>query len=80
MAAEGAQPAAVGALNPGSSVKQMRQRLKELRAPVYGTKAMMWERLVERERLKRHSDEVQAYLRKRAEERADAAEPHQPVA
>ena len=36
-------------LHPDSKVTEMKRRLKELRAPVWGTKAQLWERLQERE-------------------------------
>ena len=36
-------------LHPDSKVTEMKRRLKELHAPVWGTKAQLWERLQERE-------------------------------
>ena len=43
------QPRSDGGLSSGSNVEDMRNRLKALGAPVWGTKAQMWPRLVHAE-------------------------------
>ena len=45
-------------LDSSSPVEDMRKRLRELRAPVWGTKRQMWRRLLEREEIElRHLDD-----------------------
>ena len=70
------KPAAGGAadrpvdLGPTSKVKDLKKRLKELNAPVWGSKEILWERLREYEARLRTSREIAEEL-KRREARAD---------
>ena len=76
------EPAAGGpALSMKSTVKQMRARLMELGRPAYGSKCILWARLVEAEReaqrLARHEEFVQE--RSQAQARGDVPVAAHPV-
>ena len=52
-------------LDSSSPVEDMRKRLRELRAPVWGTKTQIWRRLLEREAIERRHLEDQTLLDRR---------------
>ena len=54
-----------GYLKCSSPVEDMRKRLRELRTPVWGTKAQMWRRVLEREVIERWHLEEDALLDRR---------------
>ena len=72
-AGEEEEPAAGGAadrpvdLGPTSKVKDLKKRLKELNAPVWGSKEILWERLKEYEARLRGSREIAEELKRREE-------------
>ena len=72
-AEEEEEPAAGGAadrpvdLGPTSKVKDLKNRLKELNAPVWGSKEILWERLKEYEARLRTSREIAEELKRREE-------------
>ena len=72
-AEEEEEPAAGGAadrpvdLGPTSKVKDLKNRLKELNAPVWGSKEILWERLKECEARLRTSREIAEELKRREE-------------
>ena len=63
-------------LGPGSSVIAMRERLKQLGAPVYGTKPDLWKRLVQYESEELRKKKEREYFEER---RAELAAPADPV-
>ena len=65
-------------LGPGSSVQAIRDRLKELKAPVYGTKQMMYQRLQQYETKAKAERLLMQDLQQRQAERIDGAD-HVPV-
>ena len=62
-------------LGPGSSVDRMKARLKQLGAPIYGTKSQLWSRLIEKENLVLRKRKEQEYLAARRDQLQIANEP-----
>ena len=57
----------------------MRTRLRELKAPTYGTKAQIWTRLMEHEKLEKERVARETYMTARRQELIEACDPVQPV-
>ena len=66
-------------LGPNSTVEVMQKRLRELRAPWYGTKDKLWARLVDEEAKNTASNEWHDFLSKRRAELEAAVHPAQRV-
>eukprot|EP00971_Amphidinium_carterae_P040071 786750-Amphidinium_carterae.1 len=56
-------------LTIGAKVSEMKERLRELSQPVYGSKDQLWARLQKAERISREKVHVQRQIRRRQEER-----------
>ena len=66
------QPLGEGGLSSGGNVADMRNRLRALGAPVWGTNAHMWPRLVHAEARRELQKRDEAWLADRARELAEA--------
>ena len=66
------QPLGEGGLSSGSNVEDIGSRLRALGAPVWGTKAQMWPRLVHAEARRELQKRDEAWLADRARELAEA--------
>eukprot|EP00971_Amphidinium_carterae_P107602 2130881-Amphidinium_carterae.1 len=62
-------------LGPGSRLEDLRKRLKELSAPIYGTKETLWKRLMEAEARAEAKRKEEEYLAQRSKELESAGEP-----
>ena len=72
----GTTPAPV--LGTWSSIKELHSRLRELGAPIYGTKDVLFRRLCEYEQIAARKKKEEEYLESRRKELAVAAEPVTP--
>ena len=61
-----------------SSIKELHSRLRELGAPIYGTKDVLFRRLCENEQIAARNKEEEEYLETRRKELAVATEPVTP--
>ena len=61
-----------------SSIKELHSRLRELGAPIYGTKGALFRRLCEYEQIAARKKEEEEYLETRRKELAVATEPVTP--
>jgi hypothetical protein len=68
MELERSESEAHGLLHPNSTVALMKKRLKELSCPVYGTKAQLWTRLEEAEKLQRDIGVLKQEMTEREEQ------------
>ena len=62
-----------------SSIQQMMDRLRELRAPIYGTKAEKYARILKAEAEVAKEEEIQQLMRERQERRRDLGEAYVPT-
>ena len=67
-----------GYLDSSSPADDMRMRSRELRAPVWGTEAQMWRRVLEREAIKRRHQDEEALLDRRRRDLENAIDPTVP--
>ena len=72
------QGSAAEHLDSSSPVEDIRTRLRELRAPVWGTKTKMWSRVLEREATERRHLDEQALLDRRRRDLERAIDPTEP--
>ena len=66
-------------LNEFSSVEMMTARLRELGAPIYGTKAQKWARVLKAENEAAKEEEIQELLKERQTRRREAGEAYVPT-
>ena len=58
----------LGVLGPDAAVRLMKARLRELGAPQYGSKKMLWERLQKKEKERQEDQEIQKEIARRERE------------